>query len=222
MTVPFQHHPKEAFDELIDVLFSTQKNLKAADGLRQVADDTSYTTTRLELIDDVVETHHLLEQWRKRHHKTMALETVRSIVRQYDAPLPSDRQNVLGHQETWLVPAAALMALEDVATMINATLLQATGGGDIIEKDDPTQGWDILRASYFVRAVPGASKDMGPMMILPPLKIASIWSTDDNVRKLAQAELEHDPATKGALGSLAQQDAGFFAPLATHLRRSVL
>lgn len=219
MTVPFHRYPKEPFDELIDVLFLTQKCLKMADELRQVQ-GVPDTITRIELATDITDAYSKLEKWQKKHQEHVSLQTIRSLLRKYDNSSQSVSHHSLArYKETWLVPAVALIALVDVATMINGMLLHAIQGTCIVEQDDAAQGWDIIRASHLVKSIAGASKDMGPMMVLPSLKVASIWSSEEEVRKTAQIELELDPATKGALGSLAEQGTGFFASLATYIRR---
>lgn len=212
-TVPYQPRSTELFDNLLHVLFTMQQCLTMAKACREL-------TGSLEAMNDKQDFGILLQDtWRKlwEWNETYASGSPFFELRQMLVNISHDGIAKLPPPEPWMVPIMALLALFNGSILVCSQLAKIIQNSfDVTPEELTSLGMQAVVATQLVNKVQGASKDMGPLMMLPALKIVSLWSPDEAIRSLAQKELDADTAQRGVMQDIAQSQ-GYFAGIANEL-----
>jgi hypothetical protein len=178
--IPFQIHPKTAFDELIDILYRLLPCLSVADEIITATTDT--------------------DDWLQERLNTMVLEIIFQLYKWWSQCI-SMLSPVEAPADEWMnankkhtnedpydpghfpllfhtdMPTAALGSVYDSANLIAFRLLfLSSSSAYLYEERIQRHAQSILSAKEFIAAVPGPSSGRGSLMLGFPLRIMSIWN----------------------------------------------
>ncbi|EGX96746.1 Fungal transcriptional regulatory protein [Cordyceps militaris CM01] len=220
--VPFRGHGKTLFDELVDALFAVQECLffvqQRVDMGRDSAGDDPFVESR-PLVEDAAEQ---LSSWNERYMRFLRPASWDGSSRG-DELMLLEKPGAMGSDATVVstlgLPEAALMSLFHAGRLIIAQLASVADAGlpDTAEEDS----WVILQANRFStpsNSPPSStSSKLRPFMMLPGLKIASLWSPVPEVRTQAAALLLNEQILTSPMAELALTSDGYFSEMASSI-----
>ncbi|ATY64292.1 Fungal transcriptional regulatory [Cordyceps militaris] len=217
--VPFRGHGKTLFDELVDALFAVQRCLffvqQRVDMGRDSAGDDPFVESR-PLVEDAAEQ---LSSWNERYMRFLRPASWEDSSRGDELMLlgkPGAMGSDVAVVPTLGLPEAALMSLFHAGRLIIAQLASVADAGlpDTAEEDSRI----ILQANRFSTPSnsPPSSK-LRPFMMLPGLKIASLWSSVPEVRTQAAALLLNEQILTSPMAELALTSDGYFSEMASSI-----
>lgn len=216
MSTPFKYQPKTTFDTLTDILFKLQQCLVEFDEIRLLGLSEDSSETRQQNLG--VDAESILLQLRNWERDLLADYIFQSLLVGDIKPPKLD----LASLAKTSVSAAALISLFHSANVVIFRILMAIGNLDIHNTTTCyNHALAVLHASHFVGSVPGATRDLGPIMLVPQLKIVSLWAPDVQLRQQAQNILEMENLRPGAFANVAKSSGGYFSALAKYLDANV-
>ena len=226
LDVPFLDQGKTFFDELVDALFSVQQCLYAMQQniVLQPMKSKEVATTGKDLV--LTAARQLLE-WHEKYTPFLESYFEMEFPQQIDgAPLYSTAVSRSGHVRPPAcgVPEASLLSLFHAARLVTAQISSATNASlpDTAEEDTRV----ILRATNFVSEYnSGPGSKLLPFMMLPGLKIVSLWSPLEEARTEALTQLMDPTFLNSPMADIALTSEGYFASAAVgilNLQRELL
>lgn len=211
-TVPYQSHSTELFDNLLHILFTMQQCLVMARTCRETTGSLSELNDKQDFSTLLQDTWRQLWDWNETYASASPFLELRQLL------VHLSKVGIAKQPpEPWMVPMMALLALFNASVIVCSQLSKTTQTSfDITCEKLTSLGMEAVVATELVSDVQGASKDMGPLMMLPALKMVSIWSPDETIRRLAQKGLDADTAQRGVMQDIAQSQ-GYFAGVAQEL-----
>ncbi|KAJ6022787.1 hypothetical protein N7499_008104 [Penicillium canescens] len=178
--IPFQIHPKTAFDELIDILFRLLPCLSVADKIITATTDTDdWLQERLNtMVLDMI--FQLYKWWSQCISMPSPVEAPANEwmnankKHTNEDPYNPSHFPLLIHTD---MPTAALGSVYDSANLIALRLLfLSSTSAYLYEERIQRHAQSILSAKEFIAAVPGPSSGRGSLMLGFPLRIMRIWN----------------------------------------------
>ncbi len=217
--VPFREQAQTLFDELVDALFSVQRCLFFVQQNVDIgAVKGEETCLEIRSLTDAAANQ--LSTWSKRHMVFLRPASwaqqacggeVTSSGKTGDADLIVTATPIPGP------PEAALMSLFHAGRLIVTQLASATDGSLRSTAEEDSQ--IILQANAFsVRSTSLPSTKLRPFLMLPSLKIASLWSPLSEVRSQARALLLNEQILASSMADLALTSEGYFSQIAPSIR----
>ncbi|KAK2595208.1 hypothetical protein QQS21_007061 [Conoideocrella luteorostrata] len=218
MTVPFEVQPANIFDFIVTILINVQSCLSVGNKLLQ--NDTRRASLEPHLKQLLHQTTSKLNKWEK---EFLPLMTNFSS----DAMLPSSRVDTHESRSNLhpqilfnSLPEAALLSLYHAASLVVAglsALAHPTMATDRNHQQIHTQ--EIFRACDFISSNSDSepSSKLGPIMMVPQLKMAALWSVDEHDRNAATCMLIQIGTKRHfALEGIWHRSAGYFAGVASY------
>lgn len=215
---PFREQGKTLFDELVDALFSLQQCLYFVQQSVNMGEEKGEQLLKaIRSLTDAAARQ--LSQWNSKYMAFLRPASWPYPVQGYEVILSRDADNVeSGAAATSLpgVPEAALVSLFHAGRLIVSQLASATDAGspETAEEDSKI----ILQANSvsMQRHRPTGTK-LRPFMMLPGLKIASLWSPLPEVRSQAGALLLDEQILTSPMADIALTSDGYFSHIANSL-----
>ncbi|KAJ2974830.1 hypothetical protein NQ176_g5850 [Zarea fungicola] len=213
LDIPFRDQGKTFFDELVDALFLVQQCLFVTQKqieLLQAKNKEAAATVK----NFVINASRLLSEWHVKYAPFLQSSFFIEISRQIDAA--SLQSTALSHSNNpqllaSRVPEASLISLFHAARLIIAQISSATTAGVPDTAEDDTRV--ILCATDFVSQYnsSGPGSKLRPFMMLPGLKIVSLWSPLDEARTAALAQLLDHKFLNSPMADIALTPEGYFS-----------
>lgn len=228
-SIPFEIHPANIFDQIVTILFDVQSSSAIANDFIHANDHANRIQLESALRTSVRNTRQKLIHWEQQLMPPPSAEgagdnsaDTSSTSSSASSPAqPPPHNDDLPSFPFSSMPEAALLSLYHSAYIIVYRLLALTGDGEAGDADRllmHTQ--EILRAYKFVRKVTdkGPTSNLGPVMMVPQLKIASLWGSEESDRVMATGFLKRIGQRQSfALGSIWDLPDGYFANVACHV-----
>ncbi|EFY92447.1 hypothetical protein MAC_01413 [Metarhizium acridum CQMa 102] len=232
--IPFEIHPPNVFDQMVTILVDVEACLATAHELIPTHDLAG--RAKLELRASAEATVAKLLRWERQFVPPLTIQEMNGIFEEKSWPSvpspspptrPDTAHDTFPSSHFASMPEAALLSLYHAACIVVYRLLAAA-------RDDVSADVDrllmhtreIIRAYKFVERVAdkAPTSNLGPVMMVPQLKMASVWGVDESQRVRAMHMLkrvgQHQNFALGDIGDL--QDA-YFASVASwvvaHSRR---
>lgn len=217
MAIPFQKNPKTLFDLLVDILLSLLPCLTVADRMIESSSEEAATLMPelRTLIQNSVSQIDLWSQAASELNSGESCTHACSSLTDYghdSLPYgPKPFQNLVYHD----LPTAALSALYDTANVIIFNLLFLISPlGDRYEERIQVHAQSIISASEFIYANYCSDSLRGSLMMLFPLKVASIWSSSPRQRIQAIGVMQELNCNEQLNDMISD---GVFEQVATHI-----
>jgi hypothetical protein len=227
--IPFELHPPNLFDQIVTILFDVQSCLAIANIMIQANDDADRPRLESHLRTLAGNTKSKLVYWEQ---QLMPPSSIEDASNDFANPLPSCSSSVSPPAQPHTLhgpntpiqfvnmPEAALLSLYHAAYIIVLRLLALAGEHQVVDHDPITRHTqEILRAYKFVRKVTGKgpTSTLGPVMMVPQLKIASLWGAEECHREMATSLLKRIGQRQSyALGSIWDSPDAYFANVASY------
>lgn len=179
MDIPFQLHPKTAFAQLIDILFSLLQCLSVTEelGIRDGDDNTVMTNLKTMVFPLIAR----LDNWWSRCQSMIDPVEARADewmgTDETNTRRKSDDPNhfpLLRHSD---MPTAALGSVYDSANVITLRLLfLVSPSAPLYEERVQRHVQSILSAKEFMAAIPSPASGRGSLMVEFPLVVITIWA----------------------------------------------
>lgn len=219
LDVPFREQGKTLFDELVDALFLVQQCLFFVQqnvDVGAVNGDETFLAIRA-LTDAAADQ---LSTWEKRYMAFLRPASWAHLARGGEVTTSEkadDAESIV--TATWMpgLPESALVSLFHAGRLIVTLLASATDGSLRSTAEEDCQF--ILQATTFsVQNTSFPSTKLRPFLMLPGLKIASLWSPLPGVRSQAGALLLNERILASPMADLALTSDGFFSQVAALIR----
>ncbi|KAJ3492700.1 hypothetical protein NLG97_g5204 [Lecanicillium saksenae] len=218
LDVPFREQGKNLFDELVDALFSVQRCLFVMqEGLRAGTEkDEDYTKTMQLLMETATKE---LSEWDAKYMAFMRPACWARREQKPEAMAPDYVDFVEPDEAEAAVPGlpeSALMSLFYAGRLIVAQLA-ATACGTLnnTAHEDSYVLLNIAGRGEQSSAEP--SSKLRPFMMLPGLKIASVWSPLPEVRSQARALLLNEQILISPMADIALTSGNYFSDVANSI-----
>lgn len=221
MTVPFEIYKKTFFDRLVDLLFSVQRCLSAAQQkIKSTGDDAEKFGAYLKVL--IVDTLLLLHNWRLEHpaFKTHIDETRKdSKVSIDDAALvPGGDPGHLPTVPYIDTPSASLASFYHAASLIVFRLYRLVSPTAYpYEQRALHHAQAVLAACGFIAERAGPSLDRSSIIMSLQLKMATLWSPTRKLRQQALDTIQQEKFQKSGLVSVAELSREHFAEVAMYI-----
>lgn len=207
LDIPFRVRNKTFFDELVDGLFATQECLYK---IQQANGNDVAATPNVAIKGLLMKTSCQLADWDTKYIGFLRREL---LVNSTNITTAESHDTNLAFSG---LPEAALVSLFHAARLVVSRLGAAIGADT---PDTALQDTSIIlaAASFINDQGSGPDNKLRPFMVLPGLKIASLWSPLPSTRAAACTLLLDRKFLESPMAELAQTQDGFFASLATSL-----
>ncbi|KAH0594398.1 hypothetical protein MHUMG1_07748 [Metarhizium humberi] len=222
--IPFEIHPPNVFDQIVTILFGIQACLATAHGVIQTRDLAANVEVQLRALAEA--TVAKLLQWEQQFMPPPTIQEMNGVCEDSwpsaSSPSPPTRPSAAHDRfppaHFTSMPEAALLSLYHAACIVACRLL-AVARDDVADGDGllvHTQ--EIIRAYKFVERVTdkAPTSNLGPVMMVPQLKMASLWGVDESQRVMAMRMLKRVGQHQSfALGDIGDLQDGYFASVAS-------
>lgn len=222
--VPFEIHPPNVFDQIVTILFDVQACLATAHGLTRTHGFAARAKVQLRALAEA--TVAKLWQWEQQFMPPSTIQEMNGVCKDGwpSASSPSPPTGPSAAHDRFppahftSMPEAALLSLYHAACIVACRLL-AVARDDVADGDGllvHTQ--EIIRAYKFVERVTdkAPTSNLGPVMMVPQLKMASLWGVDESQRVMAMRMLKRVGQHQSfALGDIGDLQDGYFASVAS-------
>lgn len=215
LDVPFREQGKTLFDELVDALFLVQRCLSFVQqsvDVGAVKGDETFLAIR-PLTDAAL---NQLSTWEKKYMAFLRPASWAHLARGGEVTTPEkadDAESVVTATSMPGLPEAALVSLFHAGRLIVTQLASTTDGSlsSTAEEDSEI----ILQANNFsVQSTTLPTTKLRPFLMLPGLKIASLWSPLPEVRSQARSLLLNEQISASPMVDLALTSDGCFSQIA--------
>lgn len=215
-SIPFEVYPANAFDRIVEILLSVQNCLVAVNQLVADADDASPDERKWELRDKLYRIVKQLDKWAQSYMPKRDMKAFRV----YDAslhahPPPGLSGNYFADSGETNSPVVALASLFHATSLVTLRLLSAChadrAADDAILEHHSCA---ILSGLNFARNVSGAVSNFGKIMMLPQLKMLSIWGAPSQARAYAMKLWAKESHITSLFADDPDSPPGYFADLA--------
>lgn len=227
VSVPFEIRPQNVFDQIVTILFDVQECLFLAKQIIQSSEEDSKAYLELQLKGSTQTTISKLIIWEKQfmpvfcHRDTSDPGEDTSTSSTSSSDPTTKPHDLVPSFRFASMPEAALFSLYHAAALVIYQLLVITQDGaelDVEHLNIHTS--EILRAYKYVRKVTNKAptSNLGPIMMVPQLKLAAMWSAGEKDRMMARRMLirigQHQSF---ALGSIWDMPDAYFANVAQYV-----
>ncbi|XWW96769.1 hypothetical protein V2A60_004749 [Cordyceps javanica] len=216
LEVPFREQGKTLFDELVDALFAVQRCLFFV----QKNVETGEEKSNEPLMDARLLIHAAADQlavWNGKYMTFLRPASWIGKAHESKLALPENTDAIDSSAAATSLPGlpeAALVSLFHAGRLVVARLASLTAAGvpDTAEEDSKI----VLQASSFSRQGDSTpTTKVRPFMMLPGLKITSLWSPLPELRAQAHALLLDEQILSSPMADIALTSEGYFSHVAT-------